>query len=84
MLTSLGLADCVRAVRFPVWPQRRIGVAFLEISARRSDFAFVAAAAVPCLAFAQDSEPAIGTSGEMSDGSAGLVRGSRRPAGEGQ
>jgi CO/xanthine dehydrogenase FAD-binding subunit len=45
MLTAMEQGDCVRAVRFPVWPQRRIGTGFLEISARRSDFAFVAAAA---------------------------------------
>lgn len=45
MLTSLGHGDCVRAIRFPVWPQHRVGVAFLEVSARSSDFAFVAAAA---------------------------------------
>jgi CO/xanthine dehydrogenase FAD-binding subunit len=45
MLTTLGQGDCVRAIRFPVWPCKRIGVGFFEISARRSDFAFVAAAA---------------------------------------
>ncbi|HEY3795820.1 MAG TPA: FAD binding domain-containing protein [Bradyrhizobium sp.] len=45
MLTAIGLGDCVSAIRFPVWPQRRIGVGFFEISARRSDFAFAAAAA---------------------------------------
>jgi CO/xanthine dehydrogenase FAD-binding subunit len=45
MLTTLGQGDCVRAIRFPVWPWKRIGVGFFEISARRSDFAFVAAAA---------------------------------------
>jgi CO/xanthine dehydrogenase FAD-binding subunit len=45
MLTTIGQGDCIRAIRFPVWPHRRIGVGFLEISARRSDFAFVAAAA---------------------------------------
>jgi CO/xanthine dehydrogenase FAD-binding subunit len=45
MLTALGHGDCVSAIRFPVWPHKRIGVGFLEISARRSDFAFVAAAA---------------------------------------
>ena len=45
MLTTIGQGDCVSAVRFPVWPHQRIGVGFLEISARRSDFAFVAAAA---------------------------------------
>jgi CO/xanthine dehydrogenase FAD-binding subunit len=45
MLTTIGQGDCIRAIRFPVWPHRRIGTGFLEISARRSDFAFVAAAA---------------------------------------
>ena len=45
MLTTLGQGECVRAIRFPVWPHKRIGVGFFEISARRSDFAFVAAAA---------------------------------------
>jgi CO/xanthine dehydrogenase FAD-binding subunit len=45
MLTTIGQGECVRAIRFPVWPHRRIGVGFFEISARRSDFAFVAAAA---------------------------------------
>jgi CO/xanthine dehydrogenase FAD-binding subunit len=45
MLTTMGQGDCVRAIRFPVWPHKRIGTGFFEISARRSDFAFVAAAA---------------------------------------
>jgi CO/xanthine dehydrogenase FAD-binding subunit len=45
MLTSINHGDCVGGVRFPVWPHRRIGVGFFEVSARRSDFAFVAAAA---------------------------------------
>jgi CO/xanthine dehydrogenase FAD-binding subunit len=45
MLTSIGQGECVSAIRFPVWPHPRIGVGFFEISARRSDFAFVAAAA---------------------------------------
>jgi CO/xanthine dehydrogenase FAD-binding subunit len=45
MLTTLGQGECVRAIRFPVWPHKRIGVGFFEISARRSDFAFAAAAA---------------------------------------
>src|ERR1700754_2781720 len=38
MLTAVGQGDCVSAIRFPVWPHRRVGVGFLEISARRSDF----------------------------------------------
>lgn len=45
MLTAIVHGECVRAIRFPVWPHRRMGVGFFEISARRSDFAFVAAAA---------------------------------------
>jgi CO/xanthine dehydrogenase FAD-binding subunit len=45
MLTTIGQGECVSAIRFPVWPYPNIGVGFFEISARRSDFAFVAAAA---------------------------------------
>jgi CO/xanthine dehydrogenase FAD-binding subunit len=45
MLTTIGQGDCISAIRFPVWPHKRVGVGFFEISARRSDFAFVAAAA---------------------------------------
>jgi CO/xanthine dehydrogenase FAD-binding subunit len=45
MLTTIGQGECVSAIRFPVWPHQHIGVGFFEISARRSDFAFVAAAA---------------------------------------
>jgi CO/xanthine dehydrogenase FAD-binding subunit len=45
MLTSIGQGECISAIRFPVWPHQRIGTGFFEISARRSDFAFVAAAA---------------------------------------
>ncbi|MCJ9700580.1 xanthine dehydrogenase family protein subunit M [Bradyrhizobium sp. SHOUNA76] len=45
MVTSLMPSDCLTSVRFPVWPEKRIGTAFQEVSARKSDFAFVAAAA---------------------------------------
>lgn len=45
MLTAVMPGDCVRAVRFPVWSHARIGTGFYEVSARQSDFAFVAAAA---------------------------------------
>jgi CO/xanthine dehydrogenase FAD-binding subunit len=45
MQTTIGQGDCISAIRFPVWPHNRIGTGFFEISARRSDFAFVAAAA---------------------------------------
>jgi CO/xanthine dehydrogenase FAD-binding subunit len=45
MLTSISPGECIRAIRFPVWPHHHIGVGFFEISARKSDFAFVAAVA---------------------------------------
>lgn len=45
MLTSVTSGDCVCAVRFPVWTHQRVGTGFHEVSARQSDFAFVAAAA---------------------------------------
>jgi CO/xanthine dehydrogenase FAD-binding subunit len=45
MLTAVMPGDCVRAVHFPVWSHPRIGTGFHEVSARQSDFAFVAAAA---------------------------------------
>jgi carbon-monoxide dehydrogenase medium subunit len=45
MLTAVMPGDCVRAVRFPVWSHPRVGTGFHEVSARQSDFAFVAAAA---------------------------------------
>jgi carbon-monoxide dehydrogenase medium subunit len=43
-VTALPAAACLTVVRFPVW-EGRIGVGFYEVSARRSDFAFAAAAA---------------------------------------
>ena len=45
MITAMPQSGCLTAVRLPVWSEKRVGVAFHEISARRSDFAFVAAAA---------------------------------------
>jgi CO/xanthine dehydrogenase FAD-binding subunit len=45
MTTALPAAGCLTAVRFPVWRDKRTGVGFHEVSARRSDFAFVSAAA---------------------------------------
>lgn len=45
MLTAAAPGDCVTAVRFPMWTHEKIGAAFHEVSARKSDFAFVAAAA---------------------------------------
>jgi CO/xanthine dehydrogenase FAD-binding subunit len=45
MMTALPTTACLTAVRFPVWRDARIGVGFHEVSARRGDFAFAAAAA---------------------------------------
>jgi CO/xanthine dehydrogenase FAD-binding subunit len=45
MVTSLPAGACLTGVRFAVWPGKKIGVGFHEVNARRSDFAFVSAAA---------------------------------------
>ncbi|HZL41558.1 MAG TPA: FAD binding domain-containing protein [Pseudolabrys sp.] len=45
MLTALPDGACLSSVRFPVWRGEKIGIGFREVNARRSDFAFVAAAA---------------------------------------
>jgi carbon-monoxide dehydrogenase medium subunit len=45
MVTALPPAGVLLAVKFPVWSGPRIGVGFHEINVRRSDFAFVSAAA---------------------------------------
>jgi CO/xanthine dehydrogenase FAD-binding subunit len=45
MTTALPSRGCLTAGRFPVWDAERLGVGFHEVNARRSDFAFVAAAA---------------------------------------
>jgi CO/xanthine dehydrogenase FAD-binding subunit len=44
MVTSLPITACLKSVRFPVWPEPRLGVGFHEVNARQSDFAFVSAA----------------------------------------
>jgi CO/xanthine dehydrogenase FAD-binding subunit len=43
-ITTLPAGACLTSVRFPVW-KGRVGIGFQEVSARRSDFAFAAAAA---------------------------------------
>jgi CO/xanthine dehydrogenase FAD-binding subunit len=45
MVTSLPEGACLTGVRFPVWQGEKIGTGFHEVNARRSDFAFVSAAA---------------------------------------
>jgi CO/xanthine dehydrogenase FAD-binding subunit len=45
MITALPEGGILTSVRFPVWGQARIGTGFHEVSARKSDFALVSAAA---------------------------------------
>ena len=45
MITTLPAGAVLTGVRFPVWRGAKIGVGFHEVNARRSDFAFVSAAA---------------------------------------
>jgi CO/xanthine dehydrogenase FAD-binding subunit len=45
MMTILAQGMCLTEVRLPIWTGESVGAGFHEISARRSDFAFVAAAA---------------------------------------
>lgn len=45
MVTTLGSGAMLTGVRFPIWRGENIGVGFHEVNARRSDFAFVSAAA---------------------------------------
>jgi len=45
MITALPEGGLLTQIRFPVWTHGRIGAGFHEVSARRSDFAFVASAA---------------------------------------
>ena len=49
MVTALPTTAVLTGVRFPVW-RERAGIGFQEISSRRSDFAFAAAAAQVALA----------------------------------
>jgi len=44
-VTAIPAAACLTSVRFPIWREGRVGVGFHEVNARRSDFAFVSAAA---------------------------------------
>lgn len=45
MTTALPSGACITAVKFPAWRGGKIGTGFQEVNARRSDFAFVSAAA---------------------------------------
>ncbi|MGE0629751.1 MAG: xanthine dehydrogenase family protein subunit M [Hyphomicrobiaceae bacterium] len=45
MTTALAPGAMVIEARFPVWREARVGVGFHEVSARKSDFAYVSAAA---------------------------------------
>jgi CO/xanthine dehydrogenase FAD-binding subunit len=45
MVTAIPQGALLTTIRFPVWPQQRVGTGFHEVNARHSDFAFVCAAA---------------------------------------
>jgi len=45
MATALEEGEIVSSLSFPIWGEDRVGVGFHEISARKSDFAYVSAAA---------------------------------------
>jgi CO/xanthine dehydrogenase FAD-binding subunit len=44
-VTAIPHGALLTAIRFPAWPQQRVGTGFHEVNARHSDFAFVCAAA---------------------------------------
>jgi CO/xanthine dehydrogenase FAD-binding subunit len=45
MATAMRADECLEEIQWPVWPERRTGSAFTEVSIRHGDFAIVAAAA---------------------------------------
>ena len=45
MSTAAQPGECLEEIHWPVWPEKRTGSAFTEISVRHGDFAMVAAAA---------------------------------------
>ncbi len=45
MATAAQPDECLEEIHWPIWPERRTGSAFTEISVRHGDFAMVAAAA---------------------------------------
>src|SRR5262245_1403101 len=45
MTTAIQPEECLEEVEWPIWPERRTGSAFTEMSMRHGDFAIVAAAA---------------------------------------
>ena len=45
MVSAIAQGALLTEIRFPVWPQKRVGTGFHEVNARHSDFAFVCATA---------------------------------------
>ena len=45
LATAIEPHECLEEIHWPVWPERRTGSAFTEVSQRHGDFAIVAAAA---------------------------------------
>ena len=43
MMTALRRDECLEEIHWPIWPERRTGSAFTEVSRRHGDFAIVAA-----------------------------------------
>jgi CO/xanthine dehydrogenase FAD-binding subunit len=44
MVTAISPDQCLTAIRFPLWPEKRIGCALEEVSLRHGDFALASAA----------------------------------------
>ncbi|MGH8700487.1 MAG: FAD binding domain-containing protein, partial [Burkholderiales bacterium] len=45
LMTAAAPDECLEEIRWPAWPGRRTGSAFIEVSRRHGDFAIAAAAA---------------------------------------
>ena len=69
MTTAMRADECLEEIRWPAWPQRRTGSAFIELSIRHGDFALVAAAA----------QIALGDDGRCARASFGLGGGGSTP-----
>jgi len=69
MATAAAATECLEEIHWPIWPERRTGSAFTEISVRHGDFAMVAAAA----------QVALDENGRCSRASFGLAGVDRTP-----
>ena len=69
MATALAEGELLVEARFPVWSGGRVGAAFLEVSARHGDFAYVSAAA----------QVALDADGKIAACAIGVGGGTHRP-----